>query len=82
MASGRKLWQPTDEQITKTHMYAFMTRVAQRHGVRPDWEPLRVWAIERRADFWSELLDFADVEPSAPASSVVSGEGMLGTRWF
>ena len=82
MSSGRKLWQPTDEQITKTHMHAFMTRIAGRYGVQPDWEALRAWAIEQRGDFWSELLNFADVEPSAPASSVVSGEGMLGTKWF
>jgi acetoacetyl-CoA synthetase len=82
MSSGRKLWQPTHEQIAKTHMSVFMTRVAERHGVGPDWEALRRWAIEQRGAFWSELLEFAGVEPSAPAMSVVSGEGMLGTRWF
>ncbi len=82
MSSGKKLWQPTDEQIAKSHMYSFMTRIAQRHGITPDWEELRGWAIERSSDFWSELLEFTGVEPSTPARRTVSGEGMLGTKWF
>ncbi len=82
MSSGKKLWQPTQEQIAKTHVYALMTRVAERHGIKPDWETLRTWAIEHGGDFWSEMLEYAGVEPSTPADSAVSGEGMLGTRWF
>ena len=82
MSTGRKLWQPTDEQITRTHMHAFMTRMVQRHGVKPEWEALRTWAIEQRGVFWSELLEFVGVEPSAPAQAVVRGDDMLTTRWF
>jgi acetoacetyl-CoA synthetase len=82
MASGRKLWQPTSEQIARTHLHAFLTRVAERHGIAADWEALRAWAIEKRGDFWSELLEFAGVQPSTPAASPVSGEGMLETKWF
>ena len=82
MSSGRKLWQPTQEQIAKTHMHALMTGIAKRHGIKPGWETLRTWAIENRGAFWSEMLEYAGVEPSKPATSTVSGEGMLGTRWF
>jgi acetoacetyl-CoA synthetase len=82
MPGGRKLWQPTEQQIAKTHMHAFMTRIAERYGIKPEWQALRTWAIEQRASFWPELLEFAGVEPSAPARSVVSGDGMLGTKWF
>ncbi|MFQ5805690.1 MAG: acetoacetate--CoA ligase [Phycisphaerae bacterium] len=82
MSSGRKLWQPADQQIAQTHMHAFMTRIAERHGIKPEWEALRTWAIEQRRSFWPELLEFAGVEPSAPPRTVVSGEGMLDTKWF
>ena len=82
MSSGRKLWQPTQEQIAKTHMHALMTGIAKRHGIKPGWETLRTWAIENRGAFWSEMLEYAGVEPSKPATGTVSGEGMLGTRWF
>ena len=82
MSSGRKLWQPTQEQIAKTHMHALMTGIAKRHGIKPDWEALRTWAIENSGAFWSEMLEYAGIEPSKPATSAVSGDGMLGTRWF
>ena len=82
MSNGRKLWQPSQEQITGSQMCDFMTRMAERHGIDADWEALRDWAIEMRGTFWAELLEFAGVEPSTPAHAVVSGTGMLGTKWF
>ncbi len=82
MPSGRKLWQPTQQQIARTHMHSFMIRVAERYGVKSEWEALRAWAIEQRASFWPEMLEFAGIEPSRPADRVVRGEGMLGTEWF
>jgi acetoacetyl-CoA synthetase len=63
-------------------MYAFMNRIANRHGIKPEWEALRTWSIEQRGTFWSELLDYVGVEPSAPAEQPFVGEDMLGTRWF
>jgi acetoacetyl-CoA synthetase len=77
-----RLWEPSAERIRASQMYAFMARVAQRYQIAPEWETLRRWSIEHKDRFWAELLEFAGVEPSKPCRSVVSGEGMLGTRWF
>jgi acetoacetyl-CoA synthetase len=63
-------------------MSQFLTRVAERHGIPTEWEALRRWAIDRRDLFWEELRQFVGVEPSAPARQTVTGEGMLGTKWF
>ena len=82
MSLGQKLWQPTDEQIRRSHMYAFLQRMVRRHGIAPEWEALRIWSIEQRGTFWSELLEFAGVEPSQPAECPFRGTGMLETRWF
>ncbi len=77
-----KLWEPSAERMRASQMYAFLTRVAQHCQIAPEWETLRQWSIEHRDRFWAELLEFVGVEPSSPYRSVVSGEGMLGTRWF
>ena len=82
MALGDKLWQPSQSQLQNSQMYAFMQRVAQRHGVAPEWESLRQWSIDQRGTFWQELLNFVGVQPSNPAHAPVTGEGMLGTKWF
>lgn len=82
MPLGDLLWQPSEKQITGTQMFAFMCRSARKFGFKPDWESLRRWAIDHRGDFWTELLNFAGVTPSRPASSPYVGEGMLGTKWF
>ena len=77
-----KLWEPSAERTRASQMYAFMTRVAQHYQIAPEWETLRRWSIEHKDRFWAELLEFVGVEPSSPYRSVISGEGMLGTKWF
>ena len=82
MTTRAPLWQPSPERVRQTQMYQFMTRVAERHGVTPEWEAFRQWAIERSDLFWEELRQFAQVEPSTPAQTLRAGTGMLGTKWF
>ncbi|MCG3129136.1 MAG: Acetyl-coenzyme A synthetase [Phycisphaerae bacterium] len=82
MSVDTPLWTPTKERIERSHMQRFMRLAAERHGFAADWPALRRWSIERRDLFWSELLQFAEVQPSAPAVRTTSGDGMLGTRWF
>jgi len=82
MAAHNLLWKPTTEYAQRSQMFAFMERIRKKHGIAAEWEALRRWSIERRELFWAEMLDFAEITPSAPATRVVSGEGMLGTKWF
>jgi acetoacetyl-CoA synthetase len=82
MATSSLLWTPSLERIADSHMHAFLTRVAARHAIAPEWEALRRWSIDKPEAFWPELLAYADIETSAPARSIKSGKGMLGTKWF
>jgi acetoacetyl-CoA synthetase len=82
MGTSKLLWKPSPEQARKSQMQEFLNRVAERHGIATKWEALRRWSIEHRDRFWAELLEYAGVQPSAPARTVMSGRGMLGTRWF
>ncbi|MCK4340808.1 MAG: AMP-binding protein, partial [Phycisphaerae bacterium] len=82
MSSSTLLWKPSPERAAQSRMYEFMTRVAQRHGIEAQWEALRRWSVEKPDAFWAEMLEYAEVEPSTPARAVMSGEDMLGTKWF
>jgi acetoacetyl-CoA synthetase len=82
MAARAKLWEPAPERVRQTQMFQFMTAITRKHGIRAEWEAFRQWAIERSDLFWDELWRFAQVEPTAPATQIVSGTGMLGTKWF
>ena len=80
--SSALLWKPSEDRVHQSQMFKFMTTVASRHGVQPDWQSLRRWSIERRDLFWNDLLEFAEVKPSRPADATMRGEGMMGTKWF
>ncbi|MGE0479841.1 MAG: acetoacetate--CoA ligase [Phycisphaerae bacterium] len=82
MAAPSPLWTPSPERAARAHMHAFMQRIHRVHGVAAEWEALRTWALAHRDDFWSELLRFAEIEPSRPADAVLTGTNMLDTRWF
>jgi acetoacetyl-CoA synthetase len=83
MSDPQPLWQPTEAQIQRSQMYAFMTAAAAKYGFEPDWFALHRWSIEHRDQFWQEMLTFAGIEPMTPAGTVIEGEGMVATtRWF
>ncbi len=82
MSDPSLLWTPTPDRAQHSQMYQFMCHVAHHRGVAPEWEALRHWSIRRPDEFWPDLLQFVGIEPSAPARHIMSGEGLLGTRWF
>ncbi len=82
MADSQPLWIPTPERKARSNMHQFMRRMAERHGVDPLWESLRIWSIEHRDAFWAEMLEFADIRPFTPAREIVRGSTMLDTQWF
>ena len=82
MPGSTLLWQPTDESIRATQMYAFMTRAAEKYGFSADWPSLHLWSVEHRDQFWQEMFDLAEIRPTRAASAVERGKGMLGTTWF
>jgi len=83
MNASVMLWKPSEQRVRSSQMYAFLRRVQQRYGIQPVWTTLHRWSVEHRDRFWAEMLEFADIKPSSPARSVVSGGGgMLDTKWF
>ena len=82
MSDPTPLWQPSPERIRQSQMYDFMNRVARQQGIAAEWEALRQWSLDHPEQFWPAMLEYAKVQPSAPARAVVTGRGMLGTKWF
>jgi acetoacetyl-CoA synthetase len=82
MSASTRLWTPSPERVRNSQMYDFMQRAARLFGFPAEWEALRTWSIEQPAAFWAEMLEYAGIRPSAPARTVMSGAGMLGTKWF
>ena len=82
MPDSKRLWTPAPERVRGAQMYDFMRRVAQRHGIKPEWEALYEWSVARPAVFWPDLLEYADIRPATPADTVMSGRNMLDARWF
>ena len=82
MPSAKLLWKPTDDQIKRTQMYAFMHKMADKYGFQADYPSLHKWSVQHRDRFWQEMWDFAGIKATKPATAVESGSGMLGTKWF
>ncbi len=82
MPTSKRLWTPTPERVRASQMHGFLQRAAAKFGFEAEWEALRTWSITRPDQFWGECLSFVGIEPSAPATSTMSGAGMLGTTWF
>jgi len=82
MRPAELLWEPSPQQVRASQMYAFMQQAAATHGFSPDWPSLHRWSVDHPDRFWQAMLEFADIQATRPAGKVVSGEGMLGTKWF
>ncbi|MGD2109678.1 MAG: acetoacetate--CoA ligase [Phycisphaerae bacterium] len=76
------LWQPAAARIRRTQMFAFMERCAGKYGFDPTWAGMHEWSVREGGAFWHAMLEWAEIRPTKPGDAVVTGEGMLGTRWF
>ena len=81
---GKRLWQPSKEQIQSSNMFRFMQRINERYGTSFDtYDGLYQWSIEHIAEFWKEMWDVAGIQASAPFTRVVDdATKMPGARWF
>jgi acetoacetyl-CoA synthetase len=82
MSQHELLWTPSDVRVQRSQMYQLMTRLAGQYGFSAQWPAFHSWSVEHRDRFWKEMFDYAQIKVSQPAGCVVSGQGMLGTRWF
>jgi len=82
MLESTPLWTPSRERVRGTRMFQFLEESAREFGFAAEWPALHRWSIERRDQFWREMLRVADIRPSAACSETCTGDGLLGTRWF
>jgi acetoacetyl-CoA synthase len=84
--SERPLWQPDEQRIRASRLFAFMNSVGPRVGERwDDYDALWAWSIAHREQFWAELWDFCDVIGDRGTGVLVDdpAEGCApGARWF
>ncbi|MEH0020630.1 MAG: acetoacetate--CoA ligase [Desulfobacter sp.] len=78
------LWQPSEQRVKETNMYAFMTLANQRFNktlaTYPDlWE----WSVENLEEFWSLAWEFLDITHSHPYEQVIRDKDkMPGAKFF
>ena len=82
MTERRPVWTQSAQLSRRTQMHAFLTRVVEEDGIEPTWSALHAWSVANRSAFWVRMIDFAGITPFQAAAAAVSGEGMLGTKWF
>jgi len=82
MPETKPLWSPSEHRVRQSRMHEFMTRAAGKYGFTADWPSMHAWSVAHSDQFWSELLDYAEIACHEPATAARTGEGMLGTKWF
>lgn len=81
---GKMLWKPTDEQIQKTNMYAFMQLVNEKYNQNfKDYPGLYQWSVENIPEFWAMMWEVLEINASKPYDRVVDDfDKMPGAKWF
>ncbi len=81
---AKLLWQPSEEHIKKTNMYAFMNQINEKyHKNYSKYSQLYQWSIDHIPEFWSNMWDFGQVIASKPYEEVVDDPTkMPGAKWF
>ncbi|MBW0114205.1 acetoacetate--CoA ligase [Pseudonocardia abyssalis] len=77
------LWSPTADRIEKSALRAYLNWLEEREGRPfPDHDALHAWSVEDVDRFWISLIDYYDVDLSAPWTQVRTADPMPHTRWF
>lgn len=57
------LWQPTEEAIHRSQLWAFMTKVSNETGLSLyHYQDLYDWSIHHSDEFWSAVAEFTGIE--------------------
>jgi acetoacetyl-CoA synthetase len=81
---GKLLWKPSEERVTGSNMYRFMTFVNGRHQQQlANYDGLYQWSVSNIADFWADVWDFVGVRASRRYDEVIGDDRkMPGAKWF
>ncbi|HEY2268183.1 MAG TPA: acetoacetate--CoA ligase [Streptosporangiaceae bacterium] len=77
------LWRPTADRIARSALREYLNWLEVREGRPfPDHDALWAWSVADLDRFWSSIVDYYEVEFSAPWTQVRSPDPMPHTRWF
>ena len=78
------LWIPSEERKRQANITRFIDRVNRKYGLSIQTYPeLYRWSVERIADFWATVWDFAEIKSSQPYDLVVDDLTKFpGAKWF
>ena len=82
--SNSPLWSPSEAQVAKSNLTAFMQEVQRSFGVpAQDYAALWEWSVRRPDQFWPAVWTFCDVRAHRPWNEVlVDSDRMPGAKWF
>lgn len=80
----KPLWQPSEERIKSSNLYAFMQQAKADWGVdAKDYFDLYDWSVEEMEKFWATVWDFCGVIAETRGERVlVDGDRMPGAKFF
>ncbi|GAA3224357.1 acetoacetate--CoA ligase [Pseudonocardia petroleophila] len=77
------LWSPRPDRIEHSALRAHLDWLEEREGRPfPDHDAFHAWSIEDVDRFWVAVVEYFEVEFSAPWTQVRTAEEMPRTRWF
>ena len=78
------IWTPPPERVAGSRLTRFAGFARARYGAPDgDYEALWRWSVDEREQFWSALVEFADVIWTAGrAPALEHRDRMPGARWF
>ena len=78
---AKKLWEPSEEQIKSSNMYAFMTGVNKKYGTDcSEYNALWDWSVNHIPEFWAEMWDFAGIKASTEFDEVVDDVNQIDRK--
>jgi len=81
---GKKLWEPSKEQIEKSNIYRFMGLINEKYNQNfTAYDPLYHWSVNNISDFWAAMWEFAEIKASKTYDQVIEDvTKMPGANWF
>ena len=79
------LWQPSDEEIERTNLAAFLDGLAAGGGPRfgrRDYAALWQWSVDDLDAFWRAVWTHFDVQADGDPAVVLADRAMPGASWF
>jgi len=83
MNEGTLLWTPPAARFANSNLAQFQRWIEAEHGIAfAEYEDFWRWSTAEPEAFWAGIWRYFDILSDTPYDRVMSGSGMLDTRWF